>query len=153
MTAEPSRPVAVVSGSATGIGAACARRLASHGFNVLINYTRSAGEAEKAAARCREAGAEVAVVQGDVSEDDACRKLVDEAVGRWGAVDVLVNNAGRRLLALGLEIDRGADLGLLIRHRPCHPRSAADRSVCKSLCGRGFLSGPNTLYSIHWRMP
>ena len=94
MTAEPTRPVAIVSGSATGIGAACARRLASHGFNVLINYTRSAEAAEKTAARCRESGAEALVVQGDVSEDDACRTLVDEAAQRWGAIDVLVNNAG-----------------------------------------------------------
>jgi 3-oxoacyl-[acyl-carrier protein] reductase len=94
MTAEPTRPVAIVSGSATGIGAACARRLASHGFNVLINYTRSAEAAEKTAARCRESGAKALVVQGDVSEDDACRTLVDEAAQRWGAIDVLVNNAG-----------------------------------------------------------
>ena len=94
MTAEPTRPVAIVSGSATGIGAACARRLASHGFNVLINYTRSAEAAEKTAARCRESGAEALVVQGDVSEDDACRTLVDEAAQRWRAIDVLVNNAG-----------------------------------------------------------
>ena len=94
MTAEPTRPVAIVSGSATGIGAACARRLASHGFNVLINYARSAEAAEKTAARCRESGAEALVVQGDVSEDDACRTLVDEAAQRWGAIDVLVNNAG-----------------------------------------------------------
>ncbi len=94
MTAEPTRPVAIVSGSATGIGAACARRLASHGFNVLINYARSAEAAEKTAARCRESGAKALVVQGDVSEDDACRTLVDEAAQRWGAIDVLVNNAG-----------------------------------------------------------
>jgi 3-oxoacyl-[acyl-carrier protein] reductase len=94
MTAEPTRPVAIVSGSATGIGAACARRLASHGFNVVINYTRSAEQAGETAAQCREAGAEVVVVRGDVSDDGACRKLVDEAVGRWGAIDVLVNNAG-----------------------------------------------------------
>lgn len=94
MTAEPTRPVAIVSGSATGIGAACARRLASHGFNVLINYTRSAEAAEKTAARCRESGVKALVVQGDVSEDDACRTLVDEAAQRWGAIDVLVNNAG-----------------------------------------------------------
>jgi 3-oxoacyl-[acyl-carrier protein] reductase len=94
MTAEPTRPAAIVSGSATGIGAACARRLASQGFNVAINYTRSADEAEATAAACREAGADVVAVQGDVADDNACRRLADAAVERWGTIDVLVNNAG-----------------------------------------------------------
>ena len=94
MSVEPSRPVAIVSGSATGIGAACAEKLASSGLNVLVNYTRSAKDAETTVSKCRTMGVDALAVQGDVSDDAACQNLVDGAAGRWGSIDVLVNNAG-----------------------------------------------------------
>jgi 3-oxoacyl-[acyl-carrier protein] reductase len=82
----------VITGSATGLGAAIARKMASEGARqIVLNYTRSAAEAEETAAICRAAGAEVAIVQGDVSEDAACRAIAAAAGGR---IDVLVNNAG-----------------------------------------------------------
>lgn len=90
----PTRKVAIVTGSATGIGAACARRLAGSGWNVVINYTRSKAEAEETAAACREAGADVAVVAGDVSDDAACQAMASQAMDRWGRIDALINNAG-----------------------------------------------------------
>lgn len=85
--------VAIVTGSATGVGAACVRRFAERGARVVVNYSRSAKEGEETAAACRAAGAEVELVQADVSDDAACRRLVDAALGRWGRLDVLVNNA------------------------------------------------------------
>lgn len=85
--------VAIVTGSATGVGAACARRLAQRGARVVVNYSRSATEAEETAAACRALGAEVEVVKADVADDAACRRLVAAAVDRWGRLDVLVNNA------------------------------------------------------------
>ncbi len=85
--------VAIVTGSATGVGAACARRLAERGARVVVNYSRSAAEAEETAAACRALGAEVEVVKADVADDAACRRLVAAAVDRWGRLDVLVNNA------------------------------------------------------------
>ncbi len=85
--------VAIVTGSATGVGAACVRRFAERGARVVVNYSRSAAEAEETAAACRAAGAEVELVQADVSDDAACRRLVEAAVNRWGRLDVLVNNA------------------------------------------------------------
>jgi 3-oxoacyl-[acyl-carrier protein] reductase len=82
----------VITGSATGLGAAIARKMASEGARqIVLNHTRSAAEAEETAAICRAAGAEVAIVQGDVSEDAACRAIAAAAGGR---IDVLVNNAG-----------------------------------------------------------
>lgn len=85
---------AIVTGSASGLGAATAEILARSGARLVINYSSSQKEAEATAEVCRKAGAaEVLVVQGDVSKDDDCRKIVAAASG-WGRVDILVNNAG-----------------------------------------------------------
>ncbi|MCK1419906.1 SDR family oxidoreductase [Bradyrhizobium sp. 180] len=85
---------AVVTGSASGLGAATAEILARSGARLVINYSSSQKEAEATAELCRKAGAaEVLVAQGDVSKDDDCRKIVAAAAG-WGRLDVLVNNAG-----------------------------------------------------------
>lgn len=85
---------AVVTGSATGIGAATARALARAGCSVAINYTRSRDEAEATAESCRREGAEAIVLQTDVSRDDDCRALVAKAVDAFKRLDVLVNSAG-----------------------------------------------------------
>lgn len=86
--------VAIVTGSATGIGAATAILLARKGARVLVNYSTSREAAEATVASCRDAGSEATAAQGDVSLDGDCRRLVAEAVARWGRLDYLVNNAG-----------------------------------------------------------
>jgi 3-oxoacyl-[acyl-carrier protein] reductase len=84
----------VITGSASGLGAATAAILAKGGARIVINYSSSEKEAEATAELCREAGAaEVVVVQGDVSKDDDCRKIV-AAAAHWGRIDALINNAG-----------------------------------------------------------
>lgn len=85
---------AIVTGSASGLGAATAEILARSGARLVINYSSSQNEAEATAELCRKAGAaEVLVAQGDVSKDDDCRRIVAAASG-WGRLDILVNNAG-----------------------------------------------------------
>src|ERR1700751_2244093 len=84
---------AIVTGSASGLGAATASILAKGGARVVINYSSSHKEAEQTADLCRSAGAEVMVVQGDVARDEDCKKIV-AAAAPGGRLDALINNAG-----------------------------------------------------------
>jgi 3-oxoacyl-[acyl-carrier protein] reductase len=86
--------VTIVTGSATGVGAAAAIMLAERGCNVVINYTKSETEARETQAACEAHGVETLLCQADVSNDADCRRMVDEAVQKWGRVDALINNAG-----------------------------------------------------------
>ncbi|ABE37509.1 SDR family NAD(P)-dependent oxidoreductase [Rhodopseudomonas pseudopalustris] len=84
----------IVTGSASGLGAATAKILARDGARLVINYSSSQKDAETTAEDCRKAGAaEVVVVQGDVAKDDDCKRIV-EAAAHWGGLDALINNAG-----------------------------------------------------------
>jgi len=82
--------VAIVTGSASGIGAATAVELSRRGWNVVVNDLMNAARAEEVAARCKDA----IVVLADTGDDAACRKLAGAALDKWGRVDALVNNAG-----------------------------------------------------------
>ena len=83
---------ALVTGSASGLGAATAVALARGGARVIVNYRASTREAEETADLCRAAGAAVKVVQADVAIDEDCRRLA-AAASEWGRLDALVNNA------------------------------------------------------------
>ncbi|NEK33196.1 SDR family NAD(P)-dependent oxidoreductase [Rhizobium leguminosarum] len=83
----------IVTGSATGVGAACVKQFAEGGARVVINYSRSKKEADETGDICRSLGAEVEIVQADVADDAACRRMVAITVNRWGRLDALVNNA------------------------------------------------------------
>jgi len=86
--------VAIVTGSSSGVGAACARQLAERGAHVVINYASNAEGAERTRTECEAFGVETEVVQADVADDEACHQLAEAALDRWGRIDALVNNAG-----------------------------------------------------------
>ena len=88
------KKVAIVTGSATGLGAAAALMLAQKGWNVVINYTKSLAEAQESEAACKKAGAETLLAQGDVAEDADCKSIVAATMKKWGRIDGLINNAG-----------------------------------------------------------
>src|ERR1700710_2839997 len=83
----------IVTGSASGLGAGTAAILAKQYARIVVNYSSSQKEAEQTADLCRTAGGEVVVVQGDVSLDEDCKKIV-AAAAPWGRIDALINNAG-----------------------------------------------------------
>ena len=87
--------VAIVTGSGTGIGAETAKLLASRGWRVVVNYSRSRDEAEATAEECRQFGNDVLLHQADIAKDADCRAMAAAAIERWGRIDALVNNAGK----------------------------------------------------------
>jgi 3-oxoacyl-[acyl-carrier protein] reductase len=86
--------VCIVTGSAVGVGAACAVQLARKGANVVINYSKSEIEARATQALCLAAGSDAIVVQGNVANDADCKRIAQAALDKWGRIDGLINNAG-----------------------------------------------------------
>jgi ketoreductase RED2 len=82
--------VAIVTGSSSGIGEAVARRLAGLGANIVVN---SASSAEAGTAVADSLPTDSLYVQADISDQAQGRRLVDQAVERFGRLDILVNNA------------------------------------------------------------
>ena len=97
--------VCVVTGSATGTGAACAIQLAKKGCRVVVNYTKSEKDAAETLAACKAAGADAIMVKGDVGDDAACRALAAAALDKWGRIDALINNAGITKFAAASDLD------------------------------------------------
>ncbi len=93
-TANNQSKVALVTGASRGIGAAVARRLASDGFSVVVNYASSSNEADALVAELKAAGAQAIAVKADVAKADEVRRMFETSEQQLGKVDVLVNNAG-----------------------------------------------------------
>ncbi len=84
----------LITGAASGIGAATARGFAAPGVGLLLHTRRNREGLERVAATARQAGAAVQVMLGDLAEPDLAARLVDGAVAEFGGLDVLVSNAG-----------------------------------------------------------
>jgi 3-oxoacyl-[acyl-carrier protein] reductase len=89
-----SRKAALVTGAATGIGAAAVRALARAGYDVAVNYSSSEKAARETAAEAEKLGAKTLLVRCDVSDEKAVRAMLESVKKTFGRLDVLVNNAG-----------------------------------------------------------
>lgn len=94
-----TQPVAIVTGSSRGIGAAIAQRLAADGFSVVVNYSGNRAPADEVVSQIQAAGGKAAVFKADVSDSFAVAAMFEFAESEFGGIDVLVNNAGVMALA------------------------------------------------------
>ena len=90
--------VALVTGSATGIGRTTAIELAKHGFDVVVNYSRSAAAANDTVRQCQAEGSRSMLVECDVSDDAQVRRMLATVEAEYGRLDALVNVAGTTVM-------------------------------------------------------
>jgi 3-oxoacyl-[acyl-carrier protein] reductase len=86
---------AIVTGASGAMGRAISVRLAREGAHLVLAYNRSEEAAREVWRACREAGAEVFLCPGDLTEEATAQALVDAALERIGSVEILVNNAAQ----------------------------------------------------------
>ena len=87
---------ALVTGGGRNIGRACVLGLAEDGFNVAINGSSDRAACEKVAKEAEKFGVEAMVIMGDVGKPEECQRIAAEAIGKFGTVDALLNNAALR---------------------------------------------------------
>lgn len=86
--------VALVTGASRGIGARTAVELAKAGCQVAVNYHRSAAQSHRVLQEIWDVGGTAAAFQGDVSDPESCRSMVEQVIQTFGTIHILVNNAG-----------------------------------------------------------
>jgi 3-oxoacyl-[acyl-carrier protein] reductase len=110
------RRVAVVTGGATGIGAACAARFHAEGWDTVIAYFQDQERpaADRLAAEAEAIGIRSVAVQADVSVDADCRKVASVTRARFGRLDALISSAGTTRLVPAADLD-GLEMDDFIR--------------------------------------
>ncbi|WP_438347212.1 SDR family oxidoreductase [Paenibacillus sp. FA6] len=86
--------VALITGSAKGLGKRTALTLADQGCNIVLNYVHSANEAEELRSIIEQKGVQCIAIQADISEPEQIERLVDRVNTQFGGTDIIVNNAG-----------------------------------------------------------
>ena len=87
--------VALITGGSRGIGEKISERFAQAGYNLIINYVSNIENVEELEAKIKgNANIEILFIQSDVTSFESCENMVNEAIKKFGHIDVLVNNAG-----------------------------------------------------------
>lgn len=98
------RKVALITGASSGIGESLAVHGASHGYDLVL-MARNEKELERVAENCRNSGAKVTTIVGDVSIYSDCERFIGAALRDFGTIHVLINNAGISMRAVFNETD------------------------------------------------
>jgi short-subunit dehydrogenase len=96
--------VVVITGASSGIGLALVHECSARGAKVVM-AARNLEKLQELSAELSNSGHENLVVQADVSKEDDCKKIMDEAVKKFGTINILINNAGISMRALFAELD------------------------------------------------
>jgi len=152
----PGRPVALVTGGGTGLGLAIAEKLALDGFDLVI-ASRSATHLEGGSASLRNAGAQVLAVPTDVRDPAQVDRLIEELAGRFGRLDVVVNNAAGNFVAPAESISPNgwrAVVGIVLDgtfyvSRAAFPllRKSGAPSIVNIVASYAWMAGPGTAHS------
>ena len=97
---------AIVTGGSRGIGAATARKLASQGYNIVVNYQSNTEQAEATVEDLKNLGVDAIAVKANVANKDEIKRLFDEAEAAFSQVDVLVSNAAIQIHKMFQEHDQ-----------------------------------------------
>ena len=103
------KKIVLITGASGEIGSAIARAFANAGYSLALHYNKGKDEAKKLCELFKQNGVDAFLIQGDLSQKGAAKKIIDECIEHFGKIDVLVNNAGMSLVKPFL--DTGDDEG------------------------------------------
>lgn len=132
----------LVTGGGRGIGAAISRRFAEAGARVAIHYGRDAEAADRIA---HEIGGGAAIFQADLADRVAPSHVFAEVIERFGAVDVLVNNAG---VAISAPLEQADEVWLAAWERTMAVNLTAAASLCRAALAHFVPRGGGRIVNI-----
>jgi NAD(P)-dependent dehydrogenase (short-subunit alcohol dehydrogenase family) len=140
-TAVQDQGAAIVTGASRGIGAAIAKRLASDGYGVVVNYAADAGGADAVVSEITGKGGRAVAVQADVASEADVVALFDQAAEQMGLVTVLVNNAGGLGEQARVDEQHSEALARLMQVNVVGPMLCAKHAVRAMSTARGGKGG------------
>jgi NAD(P)-dependent dehydrogenase (short-subunit alcohol dehydrogenase family) len=140
-TAVQDKGAAIVTGASRGIGAAIAKRLASDGYGVIVNYATDADGADSVVSGITGTGGRAVAVQADVASEGDVAAMFDRATKHMGPVTVLVNNAGQGGEQARMDEQHSDVLARLMQVNVVGPMLCAKHAVRAMSTARGGKGG------------